>query len=225
MTEEKMIEKFEKQHLETYKKAVLEIIRNNTHSLVEEDIFSLIKKPPLDSMDLIKSKLLELAKKQNIVLDTSGLNRLLENFRNSLKKRLECLNEIREKMFFSKIEKFKPKREMETIIITTKDFTIVNKDLKKQVKIQIKNTIEELVSYFSNIYTLNTPVNKKEKVQEQFLKYMKGPYQKQLLENITMKMLIKDRTLSNGISEQGERYMFTKMNSHIFDDLKKGATE
>ena len=64
------LEEFKKQHLENYRQAIMEIIRNNTDVLVNEDIMSLLRKPPLDSMDLIKSKYLDLAKKNKVVLDT-----------------------------------------------------------------------------------------------------------------------------------------------------------
>ena len=45
------VEELERQHLETYKFAVLELISNNTKILLTEDITSLLKQPPLDSMD------------------------------------------------------------------------------------------------------------------------------------------------------------------------------
>ena len=57
------VEELKRQHLNTYKNATKEIVNNNTKSLVEGDIISLVKKPPLDSMDLIKSKLISLEKK------------------------------------------------------------------------------------------------------------------------------------------------------------------
>ena len=42
------VEELERQHLETYKYAVLELISNNTKILLTEDITSLLKQPPLD---------------------------------------------------------------------------------------------------------------------------------------------------------------------------------
>ena len=48
-----------------------------------------------------------------------------------------------------------------------------------------------------------------------FLKYFRITYQKQFMENINLKILVKDTTLINGVKEQGERYIFTKMNSRI----------
>ena len=52
---------------------------------------------------------------------------------------------------------------------------------------------------------------------------MNSTYQKQLIETMTVKIIVKDRTLINGVVEQGERYLFTKSNSHIFDTKRLGA--
>ena len=46
---------------------------------------------------------------------------------------------------------------------------------------------------------------------------MNSNYLKQLNDNISIKILVKDQTLMSGVLEQGERYLFTKANSHIFD--------
>ena len=53
-----LVEEYKNKHIENYKMAISEIIKNNTNMLFDEDVMSLIKKPPLDSMDLIKSKML-----------------------------------------------------------------------------------------------------------------------------------------------------------------------
>ena len=222
MTDDELVQQFKRQHLEIYKKAVQEIIKNNTDSLIEEDIFSLIKIPPLDSMDLIKSKLLSLAKKENLVLNTMKLNQLINNFRNNLKDDLESLKEIRSKKLMQKVDEFEPKRETEIITITSKELLEVNKNLKNKIKNQTKNTINKFESNLNLIYQETASEENKMNINIQFIKFMKGTYQKQLLESITMKILIKDRTLISGVIEQGERYLFTKTNSHIFDDEKKG---
>ena len=85
MTDSEMLEEFKRQHLQTYKKAVEEIIKNNTKALIDEDICSLIKQPPLDSMDVVKNKLISLAKKEKLILNTEKLNSLVKKFRNDLK--------------------------------------------------------------------------------------------------------------------------------------------
>ena len=81
---EDTIKQLKLQHIDTYKKAVLEIIKNNTDTLVN-DIKSLIEKPPLDSMDQIKNKFLDLAKKNKIVLNIEELNSIVDNYRNKNK--------------------------------------------------------------------------------------------------------------------------------------------
>lgn len=51
------------QHFNSYKLAIIENIKNNTDVLID-DITLLLKKPPLDSMDIICTKFLDLAKKK-----------------------------------------------------------------------------------------------------------------------------------------------------------------
>ena len=73
------IEDFKQKHFENYKNAVLETLKNNTISLFDDDVLFLLKKPPLDSMDVIKSKFLDLAKKQKIILDDIKLNKIIDD--------------------------------------------------------------------------------------------------------------------------------------------------
>ena len=75
------LKQLKRQHIDNYKNAIIDIITNNTNVLVDEDIMSLLRKPPLDSMDLIKSKFLDLAKKNSTILNTEELSNLLDNYR------------------------------------------------------------------------------------------------------------------------------------------------
>ena len=168
-------------------------------------------------MDQIKLKLLGVAKKQKIVLDTNGLEEFTSKFRSSLQNHLLNLEEIRKNNLILKVESFEPKRETEIISITTKDLTKTNQNLKKEIKTQVKEVISSLEDLLDLVYKEGTLLETKKNVNTQFMKYMKGVYQKNLLDHISMKILIKDRTLSSGVSEQGERYLFMKMNSHLFD--------
>ena len=94
--------KFKEQHLNNYKLAILETIKNNTNVLVDEDLMSLIKKPPLDSMDVIKTKFLDLAKKNHIILNIEALDQMMDKYRKDLaksgnvvkKERLDILNDL-----------------------------------------------------------------------------------------------------------------------------------
>lgn len=213
------VEELKRQHLNTYKNATKEIVNNNTKSLIENDIISLIKKPPLDSMDLIKSKLISLAKKEKIVLNTQELESLVSNYRNYLEKKLLDLIEIRKGDLLIKIDSFEPQRETEIIKLQKKDLDIINKKIKLEVKTILEDSYEKnLFNNLDRIYNINIDKNSKEYINKSFMKFMKSSYQKQLNESIAIKILVKDRTLISGIMEQGERYLFTKNNSHLFDD-------
>lgn len=219
------VENLKRQHLNTYKNAMKEIVNNNTKSLVEGDIISLIKKPPLDSMDLIKSKLLSLAKKEKIVLNTEALENLISSYRSYLENVLLNLIEIRKGDLLVKIDSFEPTRESEIIKIQKKDLDAINKKIKTELKKIIEDSYEkELFNNLDKIYGVDTQNDLKENINKSFRKFMKSTYQKQLNENISIKILVKDRTLMSGIIEQGERYLFTKSNSHLFDEEMQNAS-
>ena len=218
--EEEMIEKMRQQHFDSYKKAILENIKNNTIALVDDDIMSLIGTPPLDSMDLIKNKILELAKKNKIVLNTEELSDMLNAYRNSL---LDCCSKIKEKRIYilsRKVHDYSFSGEMETIVFYKKDFINLNKEIKKLLKEQLAISLEKkLLSKFYKVFDSNIDNSIKDKIILDITKFMKGPYQRQLLENFDIKILVKDTTLINGIKEQSERYLFTLSNSRLLNEF------
>ena len=59
----------------------------------------------------------------------------------------------------------------------------------------------------------------RKKIISEVTKFVNGSYQRQLLESIDFKVLVKDTILINGTKEQNERYLFTLNNSRIFSDL------
>lgn len=213
------LENFKKQHLSNYKNAVIDLVKNNTDALIDNDIISLIKSPPLDSMDVIKSKLLSLAKKEKVILDSSKMNFILNNFRDIVITDFQGLKKIRNNYLVKKIEEFEPVRETEIIKIMKKDLDSINKEIKKTVKMSLNNNINnKLLIEIADIYDDQIDEKVKESIMKLFSKYMKTTYIKQLNENISIKILVKDRTLLSLVAEQGERYLFTKANSHIFDE-------
>lgn len=213
------LENFKKQHLSNYKNAVIDLVKNNTDALIDNDIISLIKSPPLDSMDVIKSKLLSLAKKEKVILDSSKMNLILNNFRDLVITDFQGLKKIRNDYLVKKIEEFEPVRETEIIKIMKKDLDSINKEIKKTVKMSLNNNINnKLLMEIADIYDDKIDEKVKESITKLFSKYMKTTYIKQLNENISIKILVKDRTLLSLVAEQGERYLFTKANSHIFDE-------
>ena len=215
-----MIEKMRQQHFDSYKQAILENIKNNTLALVDDDIMSLIGTPPLDSMDLIKNKILELAKKNKIVLNTEELSDMLNAYRNSL---LDCCSKIKEKRIYilsRKVHDYSFSGEMETIVFYKKDFINLNKEIKKLLKEQLAISLEKkLLSKFYKVFDSNIDNSIKDKIILDITKFMKGPYQRQLLENFDIKILVKDTTLINGIKEQSERYLFTLSNSRLLNEF------
>ena len=213
------LENFKKQHLSNYKNAVIDLVKNNTDALIDNDIISLIKSPPLDSMDVIKSKLLSLAKKEKVILDSSKMNFILNNFRDLVITDFQGLKKIRNNYLVKKIEEFEPVRETEIIKIMKKDLDSINKEIKKTVKMSLNNNINnKLLIEIADIYDDQIDEKVNESIMKLFSKYMKTTYIKQLNENISIKILVKDRTLLSLVAEQGERYLFTKANSHIFDE-------
>ena len=215
------ISDFQKQHLDNYKNAIREILKNNTKILVEEDIMSLINKPPLDSMDIIKCKFLDLAKKQKVVLDTKKLDKLIDNYRKDIKKDIVIIKDERIKLFDKIIEDFNPIKNNDIIKFNKKEFNNLNKKIKKELKVKINEKINNnIVNNVNTVFTKETVQDKQEKISVDIIKFLTKTYVKQLLENIDFKVLVKDTTLINGVKEQGERYIFTKMNSYILNEDK-----
>ena len=217
--DEETIKKLKEQHIENYRKAIIENIKNNTNVLVEEDLMSLFRKPPLDSMDFIKTKFLDLAKKNKIVLDTEKLDKILDNYRNMI---IKCCGEIKDRRITElseNVEKTVFSKVSDVIKINKKDFTSINKDIKKTIKSQLVLAFDEkILKNIDSVFADDIDSAKKEKIINEITKYVKGTYQKQLLESVDIKVLVKDTTLINGAKEQAERYLFTLNNSRLFND-------
>lgn len=217
--EEEALIKFREQHVNNYKKAILENIKNNTCVLVDDDIMSIIRKPPLDSMDLIKSKFLDLARKNKIVLNTEELSSVLDDYRNDISKCCDTIKNIRIEELSNKVEKIKFEKNSDIIKINKKDFTNLNKEIKKVMKNQLDKSLENVIlNKIDEIFLDGTSDEVKGKITNDISKYLKGTYQKQLLENFDIKILVKDTTLMNGTKEQSERYLFTLNNSRLLND-------
>lgn len=220
--DDKELENFRIQHENNYRQALLDNIRNNTDVLVDQDIVSLLRKPPLDSMDLIKSKFLDCAKKNKIVLNTDELGNLLDHYRNYLLKCCDEIKKVRICELSSKVEKEKLEKSNDTIKINKKDFTTINKKIKKILKDKLVAGYESyILKKIDSVFLDDVNDTLKKKVIDDVSKYINGSYQKQLLENFDIKILVKDTTLINGTKEQGERYLFTLNNSRLLNDISE----
>lgn len=213
------LEKFKLQHQNNYKKALLENIKNNTTVLFNDDISSLLKKPPLDSMDLLKKKFLDIAKKNKIILNTEILDRILNSFREDIVKCCVGLKMMRINKLSEKINEFNFDNDNSIIKINKKDFLEINKIIKKEIKEQLNLSLNsEIINKMDDVFFVEDNFLDKEKIKNEISKFISGNYQKQLLENVDFKILVKDTTLMNGIKEQSERYLFTLNNSRLFND-------
>lgn len=214
------IEELKKNHIKNYKNALIENVKNNTNVLVDEDIMSLLKKPPLDSMDVIKSKFLDLAKKNKIILNTENLNNIMDKYRDDLVKICRDLKKIRVDSLNLKIEEFKFEKDSDVFKLAKKDFISINKAMKKLVKEHVNKYLEKDILKKADYLFLNdVDLDIRKKIISEVTKFVNGSYQRQLFESIDFKVLVKDTILINGTKEQNERYLFTLNNSRIFSDL------
>lgn len=211
------LEDLKKQHIDNYKQAIIEIIHNNTDVLVDEDIMSLLRKPPLDSMDLIKSKYLDLAKKNKVILDIVKLDDLLFGYRELIIRRCEKIKELRVSYLENVVTQIQFSKNTDVIKFNKKDFNEINKKIKKYIKEQLQDTIESMiVKKVDDVFSSEVGSVVRKKISDDLIKFVKGTYQKQLLENIDFKILVKDTILVNSTKEHGERYLFTLSNSRLF---------
>ncbi len=214
------IEDLRKQHIDGYQNAILDIIQNNTNVLID-DILSLIEKPPLDSMDAICNKLYGEAKKYKIIFNSDEVNRLLEKYREHVKDCFDEIKSLRVNTLSSKLKHFKFIDDNDTFTLYKKDFTSLNKDIKKIMKNQILASNEDiLIKNISSIFQKDTDTDIQNKIIQEFSKYMNGNYQKQIMDSFDIKIMVKDTTLMNSIKEQGERYLFTLNNSRLLNPFE-----
>ena len=207
------IEKLKDEHFNTYKNAVIANIENNSTILVKEDLYSLINKPPLDSMDLLKNKIIDLAKKNKIVIDNNDLDKILDNYRKKVIKEFDNFIKTRTTFYTDLVSSIKRENDSTTIKILKKDLSNYNKKMKKDIKKIIEDNTDSLILKKSiNMFKVDDS-----NINSDLNKFINKTYIKQFLENVDIKILVKDATLINTIKEQTERYQFTLSNSHLFN--------
>ncbi len=206
-----------KQHIKNYKNMALQMILNNNNSLFDEDIASLIKKPPLDSMDLIKAKLISISKKEKIILNTDEYNKRIDNYREDMIKICNKNKEIRLKYYNDIVNSFNFNNNNKDVIkILKKDTNDLNKEIRRSFKEGIIKSINDNFDKDFNSLFNDIDNKKMDDVYKKVFKYLNSTYVKQLLENIDIKILVKDTILINSFKEEGEKYLYTLNNSRLF---------
>lgn len=207
-----------KQHVVNYKNTLLQMVLNNNNSLFDEDIMSLLKKPPLESMDLIKSKLINITKKYKIIINTESYDDIVSKYREDLLVLSNGIKEERLNFYNDIVNNFNFDNNNDIIKILKKDTINLNKVIRKLFKSGIIDSyIKNFDKNFDKLFMNDLDTNIKDEIHDKFRKYINSNYVKQLLENIDIKILVKDTILINSFKEEGEKYLYTLNNSHLFD--------
>ena len=213
------IDDFKNKLIENYIKSIKECIKKNTNSLIMVDIISIIEKPPLDSMDVIKNKFLELAKRNKIIVNIDIISSLLENYRNNLASCCDDIISYRDEYLFSLVSAHHFDGPS-IFVFYKKDFLSLDKTIKMRVKECIDIANDSLFNNnFSSIFKDTIDIELQKKYINDLSKFLNTNYKKTVLENLDMKLMVKDTTLINTIKEQSDRYLFTLNNSHLLNDF------
>ncbi|HIS38716.1 MAG TPA: hypothetical protein IAB45_04300 [Candidatus Onthousia faecavium] len=209
MTEQDMLN----EHKRIFISASGELVNNNTNSLIEDDVITGIIDPPLEAMDIIKSRFLSVAKANNLILKTDVLNQLLSNYKDKLKEKFIKIGDKRKKFVSKHIEKIEDDKSLNLVKELKKELVKFDKEIKKESKELVLDLInKELVSKIDNINSEIEPKYKKE-----MIRFLQVTYVKQFLELLEMKLIVKDTILLNSLKEYLDRFIFTTENSHLFD--------
>ena len=197
-----------KQHQENYKNIILDIINNNTNTLVKEDLMSLVVRPPLDSMDVIKTKFISLAKKNKIILDIGKLEVILDDYRYNISKDYLKIIEFRVKNL-EKLMKKTNVSEGEEYKFLKKELNVIDKHIKDKIKIKLNECTDKyLISSIKELLN-NVTDNVYNKFSSEMIKYINKEYTKNILESIDVKLLVKDTSLIYSVKESGARFTLT----------------
>lgn len=202
-----------KQHKQILMTAGLELATNNTNSLIEDDIINGVIEVPLEAMDTVKQRVLNIAKNNSLVLDSDKFNEVLISYKEELKRKFRNIFKKRIKLIEDNYSKFDDDKPMDLVKNLKKELVKFNKEAKKEEKQVITSIVKEkLVSNLDLIVKDDNTTFKKDAT-----KFLQTTYVKQILETVDMKILVKDTILLNSLKEQIERFVFTMKNSHLFD--------
>ena len=95
-----------KQHKEILMTAGVELATNNTNSLIEDDIIHGVIEVPLEAMDTVKQRVLNIAKHNNLILNSDKFNEVLTSYKEELKKEFRNIFKKRIKLIEDNYSKF-----------------------------------------------------------------------------------------------------------------------
>ena len=202
-----------KQHKQILMTAGLELATNNTNSLIEDDIINGVIEVPLEAMDTVKQRVLNIAKNNSLVLNSDKFNEVLISYKEELKKEFRNIFKKRIKLIEDNYSKFDDDKPLDLVKNLKKELVKFNKEAKKEEKQILTSLVKEkIISNLDLIVKDDNTTFKKDAT-----KFLQTTYIKQILETVDMKILVKDTILLNSLKEQIERFIFTMENSHLFD--------
>lgn len=202
-----------KQHKQILMTAGLELATNNTNSLIEDDIINGVIEVPLEAMDTVKQRVLNIAKHNNLILNSDKFNEVLISYKEELKRKFRNIFKKRIKLIEDNYSKFDDDKPMDLVKNLKKELVKFNKEAKKEEKQILTSLVKEkIISNLDLIVKDDNTTFKKDAT-----KFLQTTYVKQILETVDMKILVKDTILLNSLKEQIERFVFTMENSHLFD--------
>lgn len=202
-----------KQHKQILMTAGLELATNNTNSLIEDDIINGVIEVPLEAMDTVKQRVLNIAKNNSLVLNSDKFNEVLISYKEELKKEFRNIFKKRIKLIEDNYSKFDDDKPLDLVKNLKKELVKFNKEAKKEEKQILTSLVKEkIISNLDLIVKDDNTTFKKDAT-----KFLQTTYVKQILETVDMKILVKDTILLNSLKEQIERFIFTMENSHLFD--------
>ena len=84
-----------------------------------------------DSMDQIKSKFLDLAKKNKTIVNSEELDKMINNYRDELTKCCEDIKNIRITKLTTVVEDTKFTKDKDVIKLNKSNFTSIDKEIRK----------------------------------------------------------------------------------------------
>lgn len=202
-----------KQHKQILMTAGLELATNNTNSLIEDDIINGVIEVPLEAMDTVKQRVLNIAKNNSLVLDSDKFNEVLISYKEELKKEFRNIFKKRIKLIEDNYSKINDDKPMELVKNLKKELVKFNKETKKEEKQVLTSLVKEKIISNLDLIVKEESITFKKDVT----KFLQTTYVKHIIETIDMKILVKDTILLNSLKEQIERFVFTMENSHLFD--------
>lgn len=217
------LEKYQKQHDQNYHDAVIDTIRDNNAILVEEDLIPLFKKPPLDSMDVLKSKILGVAKDTGVILSLEELEHMMEQYRSDMIEHVKEAGTFRKEQIEKKINDIFFKKEKDSFISLS-----LFQPIKEELQITFGKHLESYMQENmipSLPYLLDENKNFELQANDLFLsttsEYLTYRYPEMLLHQLDGRINLKDNILANRLNEHKERYEFTKEHSRILEYASK----